>query len=120
LIFAAAILRRLAARYGPDIVIVRGDDTGLAESFALAARGHRIETEVHSADFDRLGNGAIWFRNHAMLRGDGLRVILHRSVLDAGTKNRARQAMEAGIPTYRVDSEQARPSRLLADDPRLV
>jgi len=33
--FAAAILRRLVARYGPDIVIVHGDDTGVAESFAL-------------------------------------------------------------------------------------
>ncbi len=41
---AAAVLRRMATCYGPEIVIVHGDDTGVAESFALAAKGQRIKT----------------------------------------------------------------------------
>jgi hypothetical protein len=36
-----------------------------------------------------------------------------------GTKDCRRQAIEAGIPTYLIDSEEARPKRLRADDPRL-
>jgi hypothetical protein len=36
---AAEILRRLTARYGPDLMIVRGDATGVEESFGAAAKG---------------------------------------------------------------------------------
>jgi hypothetical protein len=42
---AAGILRRLVVRHGPHIVIVHGDHTEVAESFATAARGQRIKTE---------------------------------------------------------------------------
>jgi hypothetical protein len=113
---AAAVLRRTAARYGPDIVIVRGDDTGVAESFAAAAKGQRLKTEPHTADFNQLGDGAIRFRNHAMLRGAELCVIVHRSLLDAGTKDLARQALAAGVPTYLIANEQAVPRRLKEGD----
>ena len=81
---AAAILRRLLARCGPDIVAVHSDDTGVAESFAAAARGQRIKAESHLADFTQLGDETVRFRNRAMLRGANLCVILHRSLLDAG------------------------------------
>jgi hypothetical protein len=36
-----------------------------------------------------------------------------------GTKNCVKQAIEAGLPTYLIDSDEAKPKRLLADDPRL-
>jgi hypothetical protein len=36
-----------------------------------------------------------------------------------GTKDCARRAIAAGIPTYLIDSEAARPKRLHADDSRL-
>ncbi len=59
------------------------------------------------------------FRNHEMLRaGAGLCLIVLRSVLDAGTKNLARQAIEAGVPTYLIDSEKGKPRRLKAGDMR--
>jgi hypothetical protein len=117
---ASAILRRMVARYGPDIVIVHGDDTGVAESFATAARGQRIKTEEHIADFGRLGKEAIRFRNREMLRaGAQLCVIVHRSVLDAGTRDLARQAIEAGVPTYLIDSEEGKPRPLRMGDERL-
>jgi hypothetical protein len=36
-----------------------------------------------------------------------------------GTKDCCRQAIEAGIPTYLIDSDKAKPKQLRADDPRL-
>jgi hypothetical protein len=110
----------MVARYGPDIVIVHGDDTGVAESFATAAKGVRIRTEEHLADSAHLGQEAIRFRNREMLRaGAQLCVILHRSVLDAGTRDLARQALEAGVPTYLIDSEEVKPKPLRMGDERL-
>ena len=38
-VLAAAILKRLIARYGPDLTLVHGDGTGVDESFGTAARG---------------------------------------------------------------------------------
>lgn len=117
---AADVLRRMTARYGPDTVIVHGDDTGVAESFSTAAKGQRIRTEAHLADFGHLGDGAIRFRNRAMLRGADLCVILHRSLLDVGTKDLARQALTAGLPTYLIGDEQAMSRRLSEGDTRLA
>jgi hypothetical protein len=117
---ASAILRRMVTRYGPDIMIVHGDDTGVAESFATAARGQRIRTEVHLADFVHLATEAIRFRNREMLRaGAQLCVIVHRSVLDAGTRDLARQAIEVGVPTYLIDSDEGKPRRIWTGDARL-
>lgn len=117
---AAAILRRMAARYGPHIVIVHSDDTGVAESFATAARGQRIGAEEHPADFGHLGEGAIRFRNRGMLRGAVLWVIAHRSVPDAATKDLARQALSLGVPTYLIADERAVPKRFREGDERLA
>jgi hypothetical protein len=116
---AAGVLRRLDSRYGPDIVIVHGDATGVAESFATAARGQRLKTEEHSADRGHLGDGAIRFRNRAMLRGAELCILAHRSLLDAGAKDLARQALAAGVPTYLIADEQAVPNRLEEGDAKL-
>jgi hypothetical protein len=47
-------------------------------------------------------------------------IAFHRAIsASKGTKDCARQAIEAGIPTYLIDSEAAVPKRLLAHDPRL-
>jgi hypothetical protein len=65
----------------------------MAESFDLAARGQRIATAAHPADRDRLGEEASRFRTREMLRaGAGLCLVVHRSVLDAGTKARPRSS----------------------------
>jgi hypothetical protein len=37
-----------------------------------------------------------------MLRGAGLCVIVHRSILDAGSKDLAQQAPALGVPTYLI------------------
>jgi hypothetical protein len=57
-----------------------------------------------------------------MVRAEaGLCLAVHRFLMNSkGTKDCARQAIEAGIPTYLIDSEKAVPKRLRADDPRLA
>jgi hypothetical protein len=117
---ASGILRRMVARYGPDIVIVHVDDTGVAEFFATAARGQRIRTEEHVANFAHLGQEAIRFRNREMLRaGAVLCVILHGTMLDAATRDMARQSIAAGIATYLIDSDEGQPRRIRREDARL-
>ena len=52
--------------------------------------------------------------------GAGMCLAFPRAIsASKGTKDCARQAIEAGIPTYLIDSEAAKPKRLLAGDPRL-
>jgi len=50
---AVTILRRLVARYGPEIVIVHGGDPGVDESFAMACRGLGITVEACLSDWCR-------------------------------------------------------------------
>ena len=90
------------------------------QSLTLLAQGQRIRTEEHVVDFNHLGDGAIRFRNRAMLRGAELCVIIHRSLLDAGTKDLARQAIEAGVMMYLIDSEEGKPRRIKMEDGRLI
>jgi hypothetical protein len=121
---AAEIIRRLVDRYGSDIVIVHGGATGVDESFAMAAKGLGIAAEAHPVtdqEWQRLGKRAGPIRNEEMVRlGAGLCLAVHRFIFNSkGTKDCARQAIEAGIPTYLIDSEKALPKRLRADDPRL-
>ena len=56
---AASIIRRLVARYGPDIVIVHGDSTGVDESFAAAAKGQGVAVEAHPADCGNPGKSGV-------------------------------------------------------------
>ncbi len=60
---------------------------------------------------DRLGEDAETFRFREMIRARAdLCVVVHRSLAATlGAKDRARQAIAAGIPTYLIDSEQAVP-----------
>jgi len=60
-------------------------------------------------------------RNAEMVAaGAGLYVAFHRAIsASKGTKDCARRAIEAGIPTYLIDSDMAEPKRLLAGDARL-
>jgi hypothetical protein len=76
--------------------------------------------EAHMAGFDHLGEEAIQFRNHGVLRGAGLCVIVHRSVLDAGTNDLTRQALAAVVPIYLIGDGQGLSRRLSADNPRWV
>jgi hypothetical protein len=121
---AAGIIRRLVGRYGKDIIIVHGGATGVDESFALAAKGLGVAAEAHPVtdeEWERLGTRAGPIRNGEMVKaGAALCLAVHRFIFNSkGTKDCARQAIAAGIPTYLIDSEEMVPKRLRADDPRL-
>jgi hypothetical protein len=75
---AVAILRRLVARYGPDIVIVHGGDPGVDESFAMACKGLGFAVEACLSDWYRAGSPPGPKRNQAMIEsGPDLCIALH-------------------------------------------
>jgi hypothetical protein len=115
---AAAIVRRLVARYGPEITIVHGAAPGVDESFEMASHGLGVKTEPHPADWKQLGNKTGPIRNQEMIEaGAELCIAFHRTLnTSRGTKNCVTQSLEAGIPTYLVDSDAAEPVRIHADD----
>ena len=119
---AAATLRRLVARYGPDIVIVHGGACGVDQAFAEACRHLVIKAEPHVADWKGLGNIAGPARNREMVQaGADLCVALHRSLESSkGTKDCVRQAISAGIRVYLIDGDEAVPKRIKLDDWRLA
>lgn len=119
---AAVILRRLVDRYGPDITSVHGGGTGVDESFASACGVLGIVCESHLADWYQLGKKAGRIRNGKTARaGADMCIALHRFLPACkGTKDCCRQAIEAGIATYLIDSDEGVPRRVKADDPQLV
>jgi NADPH:quinone reductase-like Zn-dependent oxidoreductase len=119
---AADVVRRLMARHGQRLVIVHGAAGGVGAAFAEAARALGVAVEPHRAEWVRLGKRAGPSRNQRMVdAGADLCVAVHRFIANSkGTKDCARRAIAAGIPTYLIDGEDARPARLLADDARLA
>src|SRR5262249_47484685 len=121
---AAEIIRRLVERCGPEVVIVHGSSTGVDGSFATEAKGSGVAVEadpVNDGEWPSLAKCAGPIRNGRMVRTEeGLCLAVHRFVFNSeGTKDCARLALAAGIPTHLIDSEQAAPMRLRDDDPRL-
>jgi hypothetical protein len=134
---AAEVVKRLLIRYGPDLVVVHGGATGIDWSFTQACGARGVKVEVHPARWDVLdAPGAVGrvnqhglrynanagpIRNAAMVAaGARMCVAFHRFLRQSrGTKDCVRRAIEARIPTYLVDSKEARPRRLRAGDARL-
>jgi hypothetical protein len=134
---AAEVVRRLLVRYGPDLVIVHRGASGIDWSFTQACGNLGVKVEVHPARWELLDvSGALVRQNKHGVRynanagpirnakmvaaGAGMCVAFHRFLRQSrGTKDCVRRAIEAGIPTYLVDSEKARPRRLRAGDARL-
>jgi hypothetical protein len=111
---AKAAVQRLIARYGPEVVIVHGGACGVDQSFAEACGELSVMAEVCLADFSHMGDYR--FRNREMLRrGAGLCLIFHRSALDDASRDLARQAIAATVPTYLVDSDEGKPRRIRAE-----
>jgi hypothetical protein len=110
---ASAVLRRLIVRYGSEIVIAHSGRPGVDQSFALACRELGIASHYYPVDFSHLGDHR--FQHREMLRpGAGLCVIFHRSAFDERTMDLAKQAIEAGVPTYLIEDERGTPRRLRA------
>jgi hypothetical protein len=114
-------VRRPAAKYGQDLVIVHGAAGGVDAAFGAATEALGVAVEPHKAEWVRLGKRAGPSRNQRMVdAGADICLAVHRFIANSkGTKDCARRAIAAGIPTYLIDGSDSRPKRLLADDPRL-
>jgi hypothetical protein len=111
---ATAIVRRLMARYGPDITIAQSGSPGVDQSFPVACRALGVAIEYRKVEFAHAGD--FRYQNREMLRpGAGLCCILHRTALDERTKDLARQAIEMGVPTYLIADGRGVPRRLKPD-----
>jgi len=134
---AEKISKRLLFRYGPALVIVQGGATGIDRSFAEACGELGVEQEDHPARWEELDHAeavirydkrnrpynanAGPIRNAEMVAaGAEMCLAFHRAIsASKGTKDCARRAIEAGIPTYLINSNAAEPKRLKAGDARL-
>ena len=107
---AEDILKRLLAKYGPNLTIVHGGATGVDNAFAEACRKLGVADEPHVANWKGMGKLAGPVRNREMiLAGASLCIALHGSLAASkGTKDCVRQAIHAGIPTYLIDSDGGR------------
>jgi hypothetical protein len=118
---AKRVVGRLVARYGKEgLEIVHGAAGGVDSAFDNAAIDARIGKDPHPADW-RLGKRAGPKRNRDMVKkGADLCIAVHKFLMNSkGTKDCRRQAIEAGIPTWLIDSEDGEPKRLTREDPRL-
>ena len=118
---AIAVVQRLITRYGRDIVVVHGGSVGVDESFNIACKNLGIAVEVRMANSGQTGTPTIGTRNRELIKpGADLCIAVHRSVgTSQRTKDCVRQAIQAGIPTFLIEDEQAIPIRLRRADPRL-
>jgi YspA, cpYpsA-related SLOG family len=116
---AEDVVNRLLARYGPELVIVRGGAPGIDQSFAVACRELGVMAEVCLPDFSHVGDHR--FQNEEMLRpGVRLCLIFHRAGLDERCRDLAQQAIEAEVPTFLIDNEDGKPRRLTEGDELLL
>jgi hypothetical protein len=127
---------RLLLRHGPELVVVHGAATGIEQSIAEACAELGVEQEAHHARWQHLDhpeavirydkNGRPYnadagpARNAAMVAAGAEPWIAFRFLARSrGTKDCVRRALAAGIPTYLIDTREARPRRLQVGDARL-
>src|SRR4051812_2287146 len=119
---AEQVLNRLILRYGPGLVIIHGDATGIDRSFAEACGELGIDQEAHPARWDELEHpeavirydrrGRPYNANAGPVRnaelvaaGAAMCLAFHRAITASrGTRDCVRRALGAGIPTYLIDS----------------
>ncbi|WP_165252000.1 SLOG family protein [Paludisphaera soli] len=134
---AESVFGRLIVRHGAGFRIVHGGASGIDRSFAEACGELGIEQEVHPARWEELDapgallkqdrNGRQYVANAGAIRnaemvaaGAAMCIAFHRDLARSkGTRDCARRAIQAGIPTYLVEDERAEPVRVRAGDRRL-
>jgi hypothetical protein len=118
---ATSILRRLVDRYGTALTIVHGGYGGVEQSIHRAATSMGLTVEPYEAKSAGMGNRADAIRNASLvMSGAEMCIALHRNLAySKATKDAARQAIEAGIATYVIDSVEGVPRRLVERDRRL-
>jgi YspA, cpYpsA-related SLOG family len=118
---AERVLRRLVARYGPDIVIIHGNEPGVDSSFAAAATELGVATEMRVIDRHRTGHPTVGQRNRELLLGgvDMCIAVHSRIAACPRTLDLVHQALQDSIPTYGIENVHAIPRRIRRGDARL-
>jgi YspA, cpYpsA-related SLOG family len=118
---ATRTLRRLVARYGPDIVIIHGNEPGVDSSFAAAANELGVRTEARVIDRHRTGHPIVgqWNRELLLGRADMCIAVHNRIAACPRTLDCVQQALQDGIPTYGIENVHAIPRRIKRGDSRL-
>jgi hypothetical protein len=117
---ALMILRRLIARYGPDIIIVHGGGPGVDESFAKGCRQLGLAAESFPADWS--GGTGCSTRNQRMIAaGADMCIAVHHTLATTErTKDCVLRAIAVGIPTFLIEEDvRAFPRRLNEGDCRI-
>lgn len=117
---ASRVLRRLVARYGPDIVIIHGNESGVDSSFA-AAKELGLTAEARVIDRSQTGFPTVGSRNRELLLGGAdLCIAVHSRIAACPrTLDCVRQALQDHIPTYGIENVHAIPRRIKPGHTRL-
>lgn len=106
-----AIVVRLVARYGDDLVVVHGDcSTGIDLAFRMVCNLRGVQDEPHPAAWGLYGKAAGPRRNAEMVDlGAAFCISMHRNLrASAGTGDCVRKAIKAGIPVWHYYAEGSR------------
>jgi hypothetical protein len=102
------VVNRLLAKYGHGIIIVHGDFPGIDACVANACQENNFEHELFLADFSHAGSYE--YQNRGRLsRCAEMCEILNRGELDLWCEDLVRQAIDSGVPTYLIDSDDGVP-----------
>jgi hypothetical protein len=96
---AARVLHRLVARYGPDIVIIHGNEPGADSSFAAAAQELGVSADMRVINRKNTGFLSVGQRTRELLLGgaDMCIAVHNRIAACPRTLDFVRQALQDGI-----------------------
>jgi hypothetical protein len=112
-LLARSILRRLIARYGPEIVIVRGGGCGVEEAFNRACQELSVASECHCVTNDlirRYRQNEHTVRHRTMVEGGAkLCIALHRDIaVSERTKDCVERNLSVAPAAFRLPLVHAR------------
>jgi len=115
-------VRRLVARYGADLVIVHGGDSGVDQSFSRACKSLGVAVEARVADWRQTAAPTVGSRNRELIKcGADLSIAVHKTNgASQRTGDCVLQAIQARIPAFLIEDERAIPRRIKAGDERLA
>jgi hypothetical protein len=111
---ARRVVERLKARYGAALVVVHGAAGGVDHTFDTVCLELRVRREPHPANWRWHGDRAGPIRNQEMIdAGAAFVVAVHRDLAGSrGTRDCVRRALQAGVPVYVLDHDDAEPRRI--------
>jgi hypothetical protein len=117
----ARVLRCLVVRYGPEVVIIHGNEPGVDSSFAAGARELGVRVEARFIDRCQTGFPTVGQRNLELLLGgaDMCIAVQNRIAACPRTLDCVQHALQDGIPTYQIEDVHAISRRIKRGESRL-